>query len=136
MKIGSIDTNGKAFDVWMNPEIREFVHIGGVVRFTADLATRSLYVWNFSAGHHSDVSVGMRLGDSAGSTLFLKGAATKTGDGAYVMSGSDFLQSCVGRMTGSERKFLINLLNQDWAWVDRYIEVTEWLRRCRERLGA
>jgi len=78
----------------------------------------------------------MGLGDSAGSTLFLKGAATKTGDGAYVMSGSDFLQSFVGRMTGVERKFLSNLLNQGWDWVNRYIEVTEWLNRCRERLRA
>jgi hypothetical protein len=135
MKIGSINTNGKAFDVWMNPERGEFIHIGEVVRFTADLTTHSLYVWNFSAGYHADVSVGMRLGDSAGSTLFLKGAATKAGDGAYVMSGSDFLQSFVGRMTGSERKFLSNLLSQDWDWVNRYVEVTEWLHRCRERLG-
>lgn len=134
MKIGSINTNGKAFDLWMNPERGEFAHIGEVVRFTADLTTHSLYVWNFSAGHHADVSVGMRLGDSAGSILFLKGAATKTG-GIYVMSGSDFLQSFVGRMTGSERKFLSNLLNQDWSWVNRYIEVTQWLHRCRKRLG-
>ena len=136
MRIGSIDTNGKAFDVWMNPERKEFVHIGEVVRFTADLTTRSLYVWNFSAGHHPDVSVGMGLGDSAGSALFLKGAATKTGDGLYVMSGSDFLQSFVGRMTGAERLFLSELFIQDWDWVNRYIEVTEWLHRCRERLGV
>lgn len=134
MKIGSINTNGKSFDVWMNPERGEFAHIGEVVRFTADLTTHSLYVWNFSAGYHADVSVGMRLGDSAGSILFLKGAATNTGSGTYVMSGSDFLQSFEGRMTGAERKFLSNLLNQDWDWVDRYIEVTEWLNRCRERL--
>jgi len=136
MKIGSINTNGKSFDVWMNPESEEFAHIGEVVRFTADRKTHSLYVWNFSAGHHGDVSVGMGLGDSAGSILFLKGAATKTGEGAYVMSGSDFLQSFVGRMTGAEKKFLSNLFNQDWDWVDRYIEVTEWLNRCRERLRA
>jgi len=66
----------------------------------------------------------------------LKGAATKTGDGAYVMSGSDFLQSFVGRTTGAERVFVGKLFNQDWDWVDRYIEVTEWLHRCRERLGV
>ncbi len=77
----------------------------------------------------------MRLGDSAGSILFLKGAATRTGDGIYVMSGSDFLQSFVGRMIGSERLFLSNLLNQDWDWVNRYIEVSEWLHHFRERLG-
>jgi len=136
MKIGSINTNGKAFDVWMNPEREEFAHIGEVVRFTADLTTHSLYVWHFSAGHHADVSVGMTLGDSAGSILFLKGAATKTGDGTYVMSGSDFLQSFEGRMTGSERLFLSKLFAQDWDWVDRYIEVTEWLHRCRERLSV
>ena len=59
----------------------------------------------------------------------------KTGDEIYVMSGSDFLQSFVGRMTGSERLFLSNLLNQDWDWVNRYIEITDWLSRLKERLG-
>ncbi len=135
MKIGSINVNGKSFDVWMNPDAHDFSQIGEVVRFTADLTTHSLYVWNSSAGHHADVSVGMTLGDSAGSILFLKGAATKTGE-IYVMSGSDFLQSFVGRMAGAERVFLGKLFNQDWGWVDRYIEVTEWLHCCRERLGV
>lgn len=69
MRIGSLNTNGKTFDVWMNPDEHDFSQIGEVVRFTADITTHSLYVWNFSAGHHADVSVGMRLGDSAGSTL-------------------------------------------------------------------
>jgi len=135
MNIGLVNANGKSFEVWMNPERTEFSRIGEVVRFTADLNTHTLYVWDFSAGHHADVSVGMRLGDSAGSILFLKGAATRTGDGIYVMSGSDFLQSFAGRMTGSERLFLRNLLNQDWDWVNRYIEVSEWLTRLKERLG-
>jgi hypothetical protein len=136
MKIGSINVNGKSFDVWMNPKRGEFAQIAETVRFTADLTTHTLYVWDFSAGHHTDVSVGMGLGDAADSTLFLKGAATKTGDETYVMSGSDFLQSFVGPMTEAERLFLSKLLDQDWEWVDRYIEVTEWLHRCRERLGA
>ena len=135
MNIGLVNANGKSVEVWMNPERTEFSRIGEVARFTADLSTHTLYVWDFSAGHHADVSVGMRLGDSAGSILFLKGAATRTGDGIYVMSGSDFLQSFVGRMTGAERLFLSNLLNQDWDWVNRYIEVSEWLHHCRERLG-
>jgi hypothetical protein len=136
MKIGSINVDGKSFDVWMNPKRGEFAQIGETLRFTADLTTHTLYVWDFSAGHHTDVSVGMGLGDAAYSTLFLKGAATKTGDETYVMSGSDFLQSFVGRMTEAERLFLSKLLDQDWEWVDRYIEVTEWLHRCRGRLGV
>jgi len=135
MNIGLVNANGKSFEVWMNPERTEFSRIGDVVRFTADLTTRTLYVWDSSAGHHTDVSVGMGLGDAADSTLFLKGAATKTGDETYVMSGSDFLQSFVGRMTSAERLFLTDLLDQNWDWVNRYIEVTEWLHHYRERLG-
>ena len=135
MKIDSINVNGKSFDVWMNPKRGEFAHIGETLRFTADLTTHTLYVWDSSAGHHADVSVGIGLGDAADSTLFLKGAATKTGDETHVMSGSDFLQSYVGRMTSAERLFLTNLLDQDWYWVNRYIEVTEWLHHYRERLG-
>lgn len=64
------------------------------------------------------------------------GAVIKTTDGTYVMSGSDFLQSFAGRMTRAERMFLGDLFDQDWTWVDRYIEVTERLRHSRERLGA
>ncbi|MGB6068025.1 MAG: hypothetical protein WBG50_24730 [Desulfomonilaceae bacterium] len=44
--------------------------IGEVVGFIADLTIRSLYVWNFSAGDHADVSTGMGLDDSADSTFF------------------------------------------------------------------
>ncbi len=52
MKIGSINVNGKSFDVWMNPKRGEFAQIGETVRFTADLTTHALYVWDFSAGLH------------------------------------------------------------------------------------
>ena len=37
---------------------------------------------------------------------------------AYEMIGSDFLQSFVGRLTGKDKVFLTNLLNQRWDWVD------------------
>ena len=70
MNIGLVNANGKSFEVWINPERTEFRRIGEVVRFTADLTTHTLYVWDFSAGHHADVSLGMKLGDSAGSIFF------------------------------------------------------------------
>ncbi len=66
---------------------------------------------------------------------FLRGHAGKNDDGTYEMVGSDFLNSFVGKMTGKEKVFLNNLLNQDWGWVDDYIEVTRWIDLFRNRYG-
>ena len=130
----AVSSNGKFFEVWTNPSLSELSEIGEVVRFTADCRTCNLYVWNFSAGHHADVSSALELEGTFSSLDFLKGAACKGINGTYRMHDSDFLKSFIGRLTGSERKFLTELLNNDWSWVDRYIEVTGKLRSFREAL--
>ena len=71
----------------------------------------------FTPGHHADVSIGLQLDDKFNSPEFLKGHAIKIDNSSYEMVGSDFLQSFVGRLTGKERVFLSNLLNQKWDWI-------------------
>ncbi|MGO8878317.1 MAG: hypothetical protein ACLPVO_11930 [Desulfomonilaceae bacterium] len=129
-----VRSNGKTFNVWTNPSLSELTEMGSSVRFTADNKTRNVYVWEFNSGHHCNVSVGLKLDDPFDSLDFLKGHAAKNDNGTYEMVGSDFLQSFVGRLAGKEKVFLTNLSNQEWDWVDDYIQVTDWLHSFRERI--
>jgi hypothetical protein len=36
--------------------------------------SKNVYVWDFNAGHHADVSIGLKLEDTFDSLDFLKGA--------------------------------------------------------------
>jgi hypothetical protein len=126
---------GTQFSVYTNPSSSELMAMGTLVRFTADRKKRNIYVWNFSAGHHLDVSVGLRLSDSFDSVDYLKGHASISDDGIYTMVGSDFLQSFVGRLTNKDKLFLKNLLSQDWGWTKDFIEVEGFLYSYRARLG-
>jgi hypothetical protein len=132
----TIFTNQKSFLVFTNPSFSELSKIGPLVRFTADNKTKNVYVWDFNSGHHADVSIGLKLDDPFNSVDFFKGHAIKIGNSSYEMAGSDFLQSFVGRLTGKERVFLSNLLNQKWDWIDDYVQVTDWLLSFRGRLGS
>jgi hypothetical protein len=127
--------NGKFFKVWTNPSSQEFLKIGPLVRFTADNKTKNVYVWEFNAGHHADVSISLKLDGPFNSLDFLKGHAGKNDDGTYQMVGSDFLQSFVGRMTGRDKSILNNLLNQDWDWVNDYIKTEPWITSFILQLG-
>ncbi len=52
----SINTNGNAFDVWMNPQREELAHVREGALFRAGLTAYTFHLWNYSAGHHTDVS--------------------------------------------------------------------------------
>ncbi len=130
-----VTANGKSFRVYTNPSLPELSEIGSLVRFTANNKDKNLYVWNFNSGRHGDVSIALKLDDSFDSLDFLKGHAEKKDNGTYEMVGSDFLNSFVGKMTGKEKVFLNNLLNQDWGRVDDYITISKWMSSYRERLG-
>jgi hypothetical protein len=130
-----VSANGKTFKFWTNPSVSELPAIAPLVRFTADNKHKNVYVWDFSAGHHADVSIGLKLEDPYNSLDFLRGHAKQTADGSYEMIGSDFLQSFVGRLTVKDKVFLTNLFNQRWDWVDSYIHVTGWLHSFGVRLS-
>jgi hypothetical protein len=129
-----VSGNGLPFKVFVNPDQFQLQEIGEVIRFVADNGTRTLYVWNYNAGSHDDVSSGLNLKERFNSINFLGGSAKRRSDGSYVMRDSDFLKSFVARWTLSDERFLSRLLSQDWSWVDQYIRVTEWLRGLKEAL--
>lgn len=124
---------GNVFVIYTNQSILTAESLDPVVRFTADHRTKTLYAWNFNAGHHSDASRVLQLHDDYASPDFLRGAAEKIG-GQYVFVASDFLASFRGKRIGTDGSFLIALLSKDWSWVDDYIEITDRLHRFREAL--
>ena len=129
-----ISSSNKPFHVFTNPSFSELSGIAPLVRFTANNGNKVIYVWNFYEGFHAHVSIGLKFTDNFSSLDFLRGHAGKKDSGTYEMAGSDFLNSFVGKMTSKDKVFLNNLLNQDWDWVDDYIEVTKWISSFRERL--
>ena len=59
-------------------------------------------MWGFNEAHHSDVSIAMKLKDRLHSVDFLKGHATLNQGGKFVVVGSDYLQSFVGKMVNGD----------------------------------
>jgi WD40 repeat protein len=129
-----LSANGKSFQGHTNPSFSQLSEIGSLVRSTADSRTKTVYVWDFKSGHHTDVSIGLKLDDPFDSIDFLKGHAGRNDDGKYEMAGSDFLESFFGKLTERDKSFLYNLLRPKWDWVDNYIKVTGWISSLRELL--
>lgn len=124
--------NGKKFQLWINPDEAELLHLPDLVRFTADRMTRKAYVWDYTCAMHTDMSVHLGLNDPYSSPNFLKGASQRGQDGIYRMVESHFLKAFkMSHLTREEREILTNLLDQDWSWVNRYMEVTQWLEPYR-----
>jgi hypothetical protein len=118
------------FVVWVNPARDDFPMLGDVVRFTADNRTKTVYVWPFSSGHHSDVSRGLKLKDSYSCPEVLRGAAQKKGS-QYQFVASDFLASFRKNPGEDDRQFLIQMLSKDWSWVNEYVVVTPHLGKLK-----
>lgn len=128
--------NGKQFRLWTNPDESDLKQTPELVRFTVDLISRKVYVWDYTCAMHTDMSMRLGLQDPYSSPNFLKGASRRGQDGKYRMVESHFLQSFKrSRLTKDERNILRNLLEQDWSWVNSYMEVTGWLESYRKARG-
>lgn len=128
--------NGKQFHLWINPDESDLKQTPDLVRFTIDLAGRKVNVWDYTCAMHTDMSIHLGIEDPYSSPNFLKGASRRSPDGKYRMVESHFLQaSKSSHLTREERNVLRNLLEQDWTWVNQYMEVTEWLESYTETLG-
>jgi hypothetical protein len=128
--------NGKQFVLWANPDELDLKQAPDLVRFTVDLASREVYVWDYTCAMHTDMSIHLGLEDPYSSPNFLKGASRRGPDGKYCMVESHFLQGFKrSHLTSEERNVLESLLGQDWSWVNQYMEVTAWLESYKERMG-
>jgi hypothetical protein len=114
------------FLIVVNPTMDDISILGPHIRFTADNRTRTVYAWQFSSGHHADVSIGLKLKDSYSCPDVFRGAAVMV-EGAYRFADSDFLSSFRKYPGEDDRRFLIQMVSIDWSWVNEYIIVTPYI---------
>ena len=113
----------ESFTVVIDPKRDDADLLGEVTRFTADGRSKTIYMWPFSSGHHGDVSIGLKLKDFYSCSDVLRGAAVRK-NGEYRFVASDFLSSFRKNPGEEDRRFLRKLFDNNWSWVDAYIEVT------------
>lgn len=126
--------NNRTVQVWRNPA-GDLGLLQSLIRFTADNQTKTIYTWGFHEAYHSDVSIGLNLTDAFNSTNFLKGHAKRNDSGFYVMIGSDYLNSFLGRLVRGDRAYLMQLLNNDWSWVETCVHIKGWIAGYRSKLS-
>ena len=134
---------GNPYPVFTNPSYQEmFKELGPLVRFSADSQTRTVYVWNWESELHP------HFRKAAGITcprenefmfwcnLILEGVAEARG-GKYFMIESDGLEGKImsTRRLDQKQLFTRSILEKDWFWVDRYIEVTPFLEKLSVKMG-
>jgi hypothetical protein len=107
-------------EIFVDPTPREMRDMGKDIRFLADNRTKHIYAWPaFSAIHHEVVDeLGLEGARSRGDIL--PGTAEKFG-GKYVMTSSEYLQYI------DKSGIIDKVIQQEWGWVDRYIEVSSWV---------
>ena len=104
--------------------------LGKIIRFTIDNKKKKVYAWGYDQAHHVDVSRGVGIKHSFNDPDLLTGAATLIG-GKYVFSSSDALKD-FKKMVSSEREYITSLLDNDWSWANKYVEVDSTLDKLRD----
>ncbi len=130
-----VNASREPFIIYANQALLAGNDLATCIRFTADDRTKTVYGWNFNAGHHCDTSRALNFNDQYSSLDFLRGAAEKV-EGKFEFVASDFFKSFKGRLVGGDRKFLTALFSKDWSWVDQYILVTDQLQLLKEKFGV
>jgi hypothetical protein len=119
-----------SIEVFENPTSRDKKDLGDIIRFTAYNKNKTVYTWKYDQAHHVDISraVGIkhRFNDP---DLLMGGAEWK--NGIWVFNSSDFLLN-FKRMLNNEKDFITALLNNDWSWVNKYIDVDTTLNKLRK----
>jgi hypothetical protein len=128
-----------SFEVFENPSFKEMKSADSTglgIRFTADVSTKTVYVWDIDATIHDNVHLGLGIRGkgkqiSYGWSSLLTGFAERSGS-KYVMSGSDMIRSVL--YASLYIPDMLEMLRQDWSWVDRYIAVTPYLEETKRKL--
>ena len=119
-------------EVYKNPTARDKKALGNIIRFTLDNRTKTAYAWVYDQAHHADIARAVGIKHRFDDPDLLTGAASWKG-GRWVFDSSDFLKD-FKKMIGSEAEFLNNLINNDWTWANRYIEIDTTLDKLRDYL--
>ena len=141
-------------EIFSNPSQSELTTFKGEnIRFIADASSRKVYVANADKVIHyimkdmlhlkppSNITVFIFNGVSEiGCSYWLEGEAAKRGQ-SYKVTNLDQIGALRAYASGNieseessaedAQKVLTELLERDWSWVDKYIEVTPYLRRVK-----
>ena len=120
--------NIRGFDVviYKNPtldEIKSLRAVNSGVRFIADAKSKKVYVWDANKSIHNDifsslVSWGAISWDNM--DYYINGIASVFDSGRMTFTVWDFANR-PGEINSEVRNYVITIMNQDWAWLDRYI---------------
>jgi hypothetical protein len=134
---------GSYAEIFINPTRLEMLSLmksskEKMVRFLADSDHKDIYVWKAASAVHQavipvlDISPGGIYFEKSYSHL-LEGQAIREGQGFKMIDSSTifFLKTYIrqnAKVAKESALFLLDLMDQDWTWADRYIEVTSYLR--------
>jgi len=113
-------------DIFINPSKGELRELGTEVRFIADIKSKKVYAFDASKANHGHVW--RRIGDSRDyrEPTLLMGSATNG-----VMTDSHVLRYGHLRPSIHDQPFP-TWSWKDWTWVDKYIKVTDYLKKYRQ----
>lgn len=146
---------GHPVEIFENPTSSDYKELLGKinpyhqVRFTADMDSKKVYVWDAlglmhgEAAHHIGIYSKYGQSNKAGTSedpLFM-GLATISGNKAVVVGGSDWMEliiSVVASDTGhkmkKERAYLARLTGGAWSWVNTYLDCTKFFNKIKDVL--
>jgi len=119
---------GMNLEIFENPSKKEFLDAAAIgivekyVRFIADPKRKKVYIWSANA-IHADM-VPEIYNKSYANVIFkvLPGTAKQQG-GRWVIIATDEVEVTPDRYNW--------IMQHDWSWADRYIEVTPWIKKLR-----
>lgn len=141
--VSSFKNKGLPVEVYLNPTEKEMKGLGYDIRFTAIANSKEIYCWSAHGEFNRPTRNHLGL-DCPGHEIagwcdnMLDGVAEKQGK-RYVMTRSEcFDRLLVGfhddEESSEEVEALKTILSYDWRWVQRYIDVSKYLRRYRKQL--
>ena len=119
-------------EIFFNPDRKELRQCGEDVRFTADADRKKLYVWDAHFANHRDVNQKIYGGAHWLLMPLFTGIARRNGSKYYVNESHELelgLQSQVGRV------LLKEVLALDWSWVNKYMEINNFINHLKTRLS-
>jgi hypothetical protein len=143
--VTSFRNKGLPVEVYMNPTVEEMKKLGYDISFTAVADTKEIYCWSTHGEFHRPTKEILGLDCPGHETAgwcdnMLDGIAQKQGK-RYVMTRSTCFDRLLvgfhqeGDEPNEEVEALKTILERDWRWVQKYIDVSSYLRKYRKQLG-
>jgi hypothetical protein len=124
--LDSVNYGGRNVQVFVNPTFDDYKELNAKkVRFIADAKSKKIYVWNAYFAIHNAIAYKIGLEPRMDVDLF-SGESDYYNNKLY-MKESSRLRGYVknvkqGNARPLEHQYLVNFFNQNWSWLDKYID--------------